>query len=314
METEKKKRRSTKIGALVFLLIVAAVIVIVVVLRMTGGADSSLEDVDLEEYTLTEADFGGEFYVNEPLSGTLVFKNGEGDEKRVSITDEGVAVSGFNTGEIGSYTLKISVKDGAQTLDAPYSVVYKEIYFGSHGTLCLSVGDPFELDGIAVSCTDYNDHVVASVPLSDFARESDFDVDYVFNTPRTAYLEYMGADFTVDYTVGYIGYGYIYEGRKPAADSGNRYGLVEFTLDEDGTGFAEFLTEEGSYGTGSVPFDIVWEADVLDDRLELSLTDGYGSYSAWYDCKTHTLYLGADVFGTARELAFELQLAGLPRY
>lgn len=95
--------------------------------------------------------------------------------------------------------------------------------------LKLSVNDPFELEYIFVTCIDYDDMPVANIPLSEFADENDFDVDYPSAATQYAFVDYMGSIFTIEYTVGYIGYGNDYIGTDDERDGGYLYRLASFT-------------------------------------------------------------------------------------
>ena len=310
------KRRATTIGAIVMVAII--IVIAAVIFFMRGGSDG-LENIDLSEYVLVEADFGDdEFYVNEPLpEGTLLFRNGDGEEKKARTDEEGVTIAGYDAERVGNGKMTVTVK-GEQSLEVPYTVVYKEISCNKSG-LCLSLKDPFELERIFVRCTDYYDRTVARVPLVEIAREGDFDTEFVSDIQKTAYLSYMSEDISVDYTVGYIGYGNYYRGTRAASDGVDSYVLTEFCLDapeigeDSGSGYIVFGTSEAGWTDDRYISDLIWEKDPFDDSLTLSASDEYGTFPMGrYDCATHTLHIDADAFGTLRELRFTLELDAIP--
>lgn len=144
-----KNKKSVKIGALVLLAVVIIGIIVVFVVFNNNTVD--LKDLDLNEYHVTSVEMKDDLYVNEPMpSGKLVFKNDEGEEKKVDIKDDGIEISGFDTSSVGSKTMQISILD-KQTIDFNYTINYKDVKVGdNYGVINLSIYNPFELDNIFV--------------------------------------------------------------------------------------------------------------------------------------------------------------------
>lgn len=306
MAAKTSKKGSIIVGVIVLLITIGLVIYFMI----SNSGYTKLEDLDLNEYSLSEVKVD-DVYLNAPeVSGTMIFKNGDGQEKKVRLSE--ASISGFDSDTIGSF--EMTVKVGSQQQTVAYSVIYKDILIYNVTKVALSVNDPFELDYILVPCTDYNDRVVTNIPLSEIFDVNDFDVDYVTDYEMMASSEYQGKNLTIKYTVGHIGYGNTYAGILRENDGGTLYELAEFYMisngQDNGNGELEMY-----YGTNSgdtfldenwaiVGFE--WEVDYLNDnQLIITFEDGQRGV---YNTTTHTLEIDADLFGTISTLSFELKM------
>lgn len=221
-------------------------------------------------------EFDRSFYLNEPddsPSGTLIFKNDGGETLRARLSE--ADVTGFSTDRIGEREMRVSV--GGQTLDVPYTVTYKAIYFdaedllGAEGALRLSVGGR-ELDDLYLYGADYDDVRAGRIPVSELEWEN-IDTEDVTSFEQTARAEYYGQEVTFSYTVGYIGYGYRYTGN--AEDFGVYYEVTEFVLDEDGGGSLEIGRVSDSYFEEDLLFsgNVIWEEPDFTDESVLPIYD-----------------------------------------
>ena len=303
--------KTSKKGAMIFAIIIfLATIGLVLYFVLADRGYTKLEDIDLSEYSLTEIEVD-DVYLNAPdVSGKMIFKNKDGEEKKARLSEANI--SGFDSDTIGNF--EMTVKVGSQQQTVAYSVIYKDVLIDNVETIALSVNDPFELDYILVPCTDYNDRVVANIPLSEIFEVGDFDVDYVTDYAMMASSDYQGKNLTIDYTVGYIGYGNSYAGVSRVNDGGTLYELANLYMfaNEQYNGSGEL---EIYYGTNSgdtflgadwaiISFD--WEVDYLNDnKLEITFE---GGQKGSYDTTTHTLEIDADLFDTSFTLSFELKM------
>lgn len=263
MAAKPSKKGSIIVDVIVLLITIGLVIYFMI----SNSGYTKLEDLDLNEYSLSEVKVD-DVYLNAPeVSGTMIFKNGDGQEKKVRLSE--ASISGFDSDTIGSF--EMTVKVGSQQQTVAYSVIYKDILIYNVTKVALSVNDPFELDYILVPCTDYNDRAVTNIPLSEIFDVNDFDVDYVTDYEMMASSEYQGKNLTIKYTVGHIGYGNTYAGILRENDGGTLYELDEFYMisngQDNGNGELEMY-----YGTNSgdtfldenwaiVGFE--WEVDYL---------------------------------------------------
>lgn len=306
MAAKPSKKGSIIVDVIVLLITIGLVIYFMI----SNSGYTKLEDLDLNEYSLSEVKVD-DVYLNAPeVSGTMIFKNGDGQEKKVRLSE--ASISGFDSDTIGSF--EMTVKVGSQQQTVAYSVIYKDILIYNVTKVALSVNDPFELDYILVPCTDYNDRAVTNIPLSEIFDVNDFDVDYVTDYEMMASSEYQGKNLTIKYTVGHIGYGNTYAGILRENDGGTLYELDEFYMisngQDNGNGELEMY-----YGTNSgdtfldenwaiVGFE--WEVDYLNDnQLIITFEDGQRGV---YNTTTHTLEIDADLFGTISTLSFELKM------
>lgn len=303
--------KTSKKGAMIFAIIIfLATIGLVLYFVLADRGYTKLEDIDLSEYSLTEIEVD-DVYLNAPdVSGKMIFKNKDGEEKKARLSEANI--SGFDSDTIGNF--EMTVKVGSQQQTVAYSVIYKDVLIDNVETIALSVNDPFELDYILVPCTDYNDRVVANIPLSEIFEVGDFDVDYVTDYAMMASSDYQGKNLTIDYTVGYIGYGNSYAGVSRVNDGGTLYELANLYMfaNEQYNGSGEL---EIYYGTNSgdtfldadwaiISFD--WEVDYLNDnKLEITFE---GGQKGSYDTTAHTLEIDADLFDTSFTLSFELKM------
>ncbi len=308
----KIKRRTIAVLAVALaLIVVAAVVVTVVVLKRKNY--TPVDDIDLEEYSFVGVEFERDFYLHEPEpEADLVFRNGKGEEKRALLSE--AEVSGLSTEEIGTAIMTVAVH--GSSVDAEYTVCYKNISYASSTSVCLSLYDPFELDMLFASCTDYYDEVVAAIPLSEIFSENLPDVDEISDTEQTATAEYRGFSFALSYTVGYLGYGNKYTSAS-VTDGVRSFRIEEFCLYEEaeqrGTPLGHgsfFLVTEGEenddYGNRR-SFD--WELDGETGRLILHIGGVADDGNACvYDLKAHTLRIPSDVMLSTEDLVFRLRL------
>lgn len=320
------KKTSVMIGAAVLLIAIAAAIALTVVFWNRQGY-AALDDIDLEEYSLSEVDCTKELYVNQPMpEGELLFRNADGDERRARLSE--ADVTGFDTGKVGKYSMTVSV--GSQHLEVPYKVIYKQVRFEHTDALQLSLNNAIELDGIYASCTDYNDQVAAKVPLREIFGDA-AEVSALSAEPQTVSAEFHGASLSLEYTVGYFGYGYVYRGVDSVQDGTKTFRLQEFRafLDQEELPEESLRTDPDDFGHGRMTVVIVdgantsadvyqeftfdWKVNPLDtDKLILSLggipeeTDGVKS--CVYHISTHTLEFSPKVMFTSRGLRFRLEL------
>ena len=302
-----RKKSKASIAAVI---VIALVIIGVMVWYFAFREDTdSLGSVDLDKYTLVAVDADETYYVGEPgPSGTMIFRDDEGNEKKVSLSE--AKVEGFSTEDVGDRTMTVSVGD--QSKKVAYKVIYKEIRYDENRPVIVSVGDPsVELDGILLECTGYNDRVVKYLPLSDFVKASEFETDSVGGT-RYMDAEYEGQTFSFSYEVGYIGYGYTYEGKAKQSFGGYDYDLYSFVMNADGSYDDEgdgsliirYREEDFSDYPDETEVSFTWEKEYLyDDRLTITFSDGS---MATYYFEEHELVFDADIFGT--RMAFRLQM------
>ena len=308
-----RSKKSTKVGAAIFLVIMVAVVVVVCVVTLNKNADLvPLDEVDLTEYTLQSVTVDDEFYVNEPNpSGTLIFRNADGDEKKVSLSE--VEVKGFSTKEPGTFTMSVTV--GGVTKTVEYTVDYKEIRYTGPEAIYLSIKNPIELDGIYVTCYDYDNFPAATMPLSQLFKVSDFNVDNLNDVGLYITSDKFGY-INLQYKVGYIGYDNIYEGRDIVEAAGYSYELDWFLMVE--TGYDE---GEGSmtvyygdtHGLGDyidyVDIDFTWEKP-LGGGDYLILKGENDNTIGRYHYLEHRLEIGAGVVSHASGLEFIVEYSG----
>ena len=308
----KLKRKSTAIAAAAFLVIVAVVVAVIFLTKSKNY--TALGDIDLQEYRLSEVEFDRAFYLNEPdVSGDLVFRNADGEEVRADLADDEVEVSGFDTSKVGKFSMQVTVKD--QSVSATYEVTYKDILFEQTGAVCLSMGSAFELETLYATCTDYYDKPVSYLPLSEIFPKEELDLEFVTDTPKTAFVEYNGVSYDLEYTVGYLGYGNVYFCEEAEEDGGTEYYLDEFILypDEDSVGedagYGQMTIVEMQYGEPLFEeFDFTWTYDYVSERITISFT--LTTDECTYDLATRTLRVGANVMYSSRPLSFRLELDG----
>ena len=157
--------KTTKIFAGIFLALVT--IGLIVYFIFFNNSTTSLADLDLNAYQISRVEFDDEFFVNEPLSGTLIFKNAEGEEVKVNIKDDGVKPN-FDSRSVGTKKLQIDIL-GKQNFETSYIVNYKDVRIDNYGIVNLSIYNPFELDELVVECIDYYDQKCLEVPFSDIS-------------------------------------------------------------------------------------------------------------------------------------------------
>lgn len=307
----KLKRKSTAIAAAAFLVIVAVVVAVIFLTKSKNY--TALGDIDLQEYRLSEVEFDRAFYLNEPVSGDLVFRNADGEEVRADLADDEVEVSGFDTSKVGKFSMRVTVKD--QSVSATYEVTYKDILFEQADPICLSMGSAFELETLYATCTDYYDDAVGYLPLSEIFPKEELDLGFVTDTPKTASVEYNGVSYELEYTVGYLGYGNVYFCEEAEEDGGTEYYLDEFILypDEDSVGedagYGQMTIVEMQYGEPLFEeFDFTWTYDYVSERITISFT--LTTDECTYDLATRTLRVGANVMYSSRPLSFRLELDG----
>ncbi len=307
MASTKTNKTISTILAVVVLIVAIGLVVYFAFFKDSGY--TSLSDIDLNSYSLEEIKVEGSYILNDPneIKGSLIFKNSEGDTLKAKLSE--AKISGFSTQAVGNWQMQVTVGDIERTVD--YTVTYKEIFYNDSTPISLSIADPIELDSIYVYCTDYNDNVAKSIPLSEIFEASDFDVDYVTDYEQNTSTTYEGYDINVYYTVGYIGYGNYYRGEFIKIDSGTNYQLSYFTMSanedsDSGDGYFQINYDDGSLlGVETENFSFTWQKDYLSDEIKLSLSN---DTSATYNYLSHQLTLGADVMNTINPLSFTLKL------
>ncbi len=302
MSSSNSKSSKSWIGIILILCIVGVIIYFVVI----NNQYTSLSDVDLNEFTLTEVQMDKEFYVNAPKPefGTLIFKNSENKEKKVKLSE--ATITNFDSSKVGDYTLTVSVSE-EQSLNVDYKVIYKDIRIaGEKEIIYISLNNPFEFENMNVECTDYNDKVVKSVFMSDITFDG-LDASQVTPQDTTSQAKAVidNQEFVFDYVVGYIGYGNNYIGS--FSDNNYTYNVSKFILNQDGTGELEVLRKNSRLELAEVESKqcvIYWDYNDQNQSLTISYNDlEIGSY----DIESHTLRLDAyTIFANNNQLEFEL--------
>ena len=302
MSSSNSKSSKSWVGIILILCIVGVIIYFVVI----NNQYTSLSDVDLNEFTLTEVQMDKEFYVNapKPESGTLIFKNSENKEKKVKLSE--ATITNFDSSKVGDYTLTVSVSE-EQSLNVDYKVIYKDIRIaGEKEIIYISLNNPFEFENMNVECTDYNDKVVKSVFMSDITFYG-LDASQVTPQDTTSQAKAVidNQEFVFDYVVGYIGYGNNYIGS--FSDNNYTYNVSKFILNQDGTGELEVLRKNSRLELAEVESKqcvIYWDYNDQNQSLTISYNDlEIGSY----DIESHTLRLDAyTIFANNNQLEFEL--------
>ena len=302
MSSSNSKSSKSWVGIILILCIVGVIIYFVVI----NNQYTSLSDVDLNEFTLTEVQMDKEFYVNapKPESGTLIFKNSENKEKKVKLSE--ATITNFDSSKVGDYTLTVSVSE-EQSLNVDYKVIYKDIRIaGEKEIIYISLNNPFEFENMNVECTDYNDKVVKSVFMSDITFDG-LDASQVTPQDTTSQAKAVidNQEFVFDYVVGYIGYGNNYIGS--FSDNNYTYNVSKFILNQDGTGELEVLRKNSRLELAEVESKqcvIYWDYNDQNQSLTISYNDlEIGSY----DIESHTLRVDAyTIFANNNQLEFEL--------
>ena len=277
MSSSNSKSSKSWVGIILILCIVGVIIYFVVI----NNQYTSLSDVDLNEFTLTEVQMDKEFYVNapKPESGTLIFKNSENKEKKVKLSE--ATITNFDSSKVGDYTLTVSVSE-EQSLNVDYKVIYKDIRIaGEKEIIYISLNNPFEFENMNVECTDYNDKVVKSVFMSDITFDG-LDASQVTPQDTTSQAKAVidNQKFVFDYVVGYIGYGNNYIGS--FSDNNYTYNVSKFILNQDGTGELEVLRKNSRLELAEVESKqcvIYWDYNDQNQSLTISYNDlEIGSY------------------------------------
>ncbi len=302
MSSSNSKSSKSWVGIILILCIVGVIIYFVVI----NNQYTSLSDVDLNEFTLTEVQMDKEFYVNapKPESGTLIFKNSENKEKKVKLSE--ATITNFDSSKVGDYTLTVSVSE-EQSLNVDYKVIYKDIRIaGEKEIIYISLNNPFEFENMNVECTDYNDKVVKSVFMSDITFDG-LDASQVTPQDTTSQAKAVidNQKFVFDYVVGYIGYGNNYIGS--FSDNNYTYNVSKFILNQDGTGELEVLRKNSRLELAEVESKqcvIYWDYNDQNQSLTISYNDlEIGSY----DIESHSLRVDAyTIFANNNQLEFEL--------
>lgn len=308
----KSKHKNIAAIVLVFLIIAGIAAYFIVSSINESKNYVSLSELG-DDYTFESVDIDDIFIVNEPdPDGALIFRNADGDEKKVHLNDDGVTVSGLSTKEAGTFTMSVTARGVTKTVE--YTVDYKEIRYSGSSVIYLSINDPIELDGIRVDCIDYNDRTVKRIPLRDFFDADDFDVDSVSDAEK--YLSSSDYGYIdLKYKVGYIGYGNTYVGTDTVRDGRYEYELYDFVMDttnygDEGDGSLTILYQyAGSLDdlTDFETIDFYWEKDYVNDDM-IILKDGqFGDTIGAYYYLEHRLELDANAFDTAGTLEFTLE-------
>ena len=307
----KSKHKNIAAIVLVFLIIAGIAAYFIVSSINESKNYVSLSELG-DDYTFESVAIDDSFIVNEPdPDGALIFRNADGDEKKVHLTDDGVTVSGLSTKEAGTFTMSVTARGVTKTV--VYTVDYKEIRYSGSSVIYLSVNDPIELDGIRVDCIDYNDRTVKRMPLSEFFDADAFDVDSVSDAEK--YLTSSDYGYIdLKYKVGYIGYGNTYVGTDTVRDGRYEYELYDFVMDttghDEGNG-SIIMRYRQTGGLDDLPYsdtiDFYWEKDYVNDDM-IILKDGQfeDTIGAYYYLE-HRLELDANAFDTAGTLEFTLE-------
>lgn len=272
-----------------------------------------LKDVDLSKYTLSRVNVA-DVYLNDPSekpNGTMFFENSSGKILRVKLKEANIQGE-FKTDELGTFSLSFYVEDQTP-ITANYNVVYRKVYFEGDN-LYLSIYDPLEIDKIPLVCTDYYNLVVKTITLDQVFEKTDFSVNNVSEYVNLARGEYEGTSVEVFYKVGFVGYGYSYVGKVPFVDGEVSYSLDNFklTLEEGktnrGNGTFSVSTQNVSdsqeLNTSTLSFS--WTLDLTQGNvLVLTFDDGK---TATYNFSNHVLSIGKEIFSSASDLSFVLQL------
>lgn len=307
----KSKHKNIAAIVLVFLIIAGIAAYFIVSSINESKNYVSLSELG-DDYTFESVDIDDSFIVNEPdPDGALIFRNADGDEKKVHLTDDGVTVSGLSTKEAGKFTMSVTARGVTKTVE--YMVDYKEIRYSGSSVIYLSINDPIELDGIRVDCIDYNDRTVKRIPLREIFDADDFDVDSVSDVEKPLPSSDYGY-IDLKYKVGYIGYGNTYIGTDTVRDGRYEYELYDFVM--DATGYDEgdgsiIMRYRETGGLDDLPYsdtiDFYWEKDYVNDGM-IILKDGqFGDTIGAYYYLEHRLELDANAFDTAGTLEFTLE-------
>lgn len=294
--------KTTKIFAGIFLALVT--IGLIVYFIFFNNSTTSLADLDLNAYQISRVEFDDEFFVNEPLSGTLIFKNAEGEEVKVNIKDEGVKTN-FDSRSVGTKKLQIDIL-GKQNFETSYIVNYKDVRIDNYGIVNLSIYNPFELDELMVECIDYYDQKCLEVPFSDISWQN-LNCQELSNFTETATANYAGVDLSFEYRVGYLGYGNIYDANY--SDDEFNY-EINFSLTGLGTGSLTIARESDSIINDENEiknFSLTYEQYELYDA-EYLLISAEESTLEFYNYRTHTLTLNQGIFLNSPQLEFTLEL------
>ncbi len=307
----KSKHKNIAAIMLVFLIIAGIAAYFIVSSINESKNYVSLSELG-DDYTFESVDIDDSFIVNEPdPDGALIFRNADGDEKKVHLTDDGVTVSGLSTKEAGKFTMSVTARGVTKTVE--YTVDYKEIRYSGSSVIYLSINDPIELDGIRVDCIDYNDRTVKRIPLRDIFDADDFDVDSVSDVEK--YLTSSDYGYIdLKYKVGYIGYGNTYVGTDTVRDGRYEYELYDFVMDttgyDEGDGSLTILYQyAGSLDdlTDSETIYFDWEKDYINEDMIILKDRQFGDTIGAYYYLEHRLELDANAFDTADTLEFTLE-------
>lgn len=302
MSNSNSKSSKSWLGIILILCIVGVIIYFVVI----NNQYSSLSDIDLNEFTLTEVQMDKEFYVNAPMpeSGTLIFKNSENEEKKVRLSE--ATITNFDSSNVGDYTLTVTVNE-EQSLNVDYKIIYKDIRIsGEKETIYISLNNPFEFENMNIECTDYNDKVVKNVLMKDLTFDG-LDTSQVTSLNTTSQAKTMidNQEFVFDYVVGYIGYGNNYIGS--FSDNNYTYNVSKFILNQDGIGEIEVLRKNSRLELAEVESSqcqISWAYNSQNQSLTISYK---GLEIGNYDIESHLLTIDAySIFTNNSQLEFEL--------
>lgn len=308
--TRMGKRGWIAIGIAAILIVAAVVTAIVLILRKNY---TPVDQIDLNEYSLVGVEFERDYYLNEPNpSGTLVFRNEAGIEKRAQLSE--AEVTGLSTDEVGSFVMTATVQ--GQSIRAQYRVIYKDVQFKQEAPLCISIRDAFELDTMYADCIDYEGKVAARVTLREIFS-GQLSLGEVTETVQTTQVAYHGKAISLDYSVGYLGYGNLYRGKDSVTDGDKTYTLEKLELflesetraDVSGTeatghGYLTVVVNGADLEQSYEQRNFNWSYDEEADKLYFDLNDGS---ACEYDLSAHVLRLETDVLFTSKPLQFGLE-------
>ena len=298
----------SKFIVILILLVIIGFVVYFVFFNKEDYTD--LSDIDLNEYTLSSVKIDNEYYVNEPqpTSGTLVFKNADGDELKARLKE--AEIEGFDTTQVGEYIMTISVS--TQSVQVKYIVKYKNVEMQIKDAIRLTLNNPFELNTLYILCYDYNDSIVDTVPMSSLDW-TNLDVGTTTNIEYQATTEFNDEYLSFDYTVGYIGYGYTYNGIEQTTS--NLFVINQLIINAESTGYLDITSFVGNTSVVNEEFNeqVTWEyvENYSSNTKFLRLLNTSGQTVGEYYFETNSLRLYPNVCGNNEVIDIEIKLKSI---
>ncbi len=273
MKSKNSKVLSTIFCVIIFLVVVG---VSVYFIFFKDKGYTPLSEIDLGTYEFIGVDTADRYILNDPNdpSGALIFENKTDSDDTLKAKLAEAEIENFSTKEIGEFEMDVTVGD--KTLKVKYTVGFKDVSYPDQ-TISLSVHNPIELNGIYAYCYDYNDRIYQVSLYEIFGTKDEFDVSDVTSFTQTASTTYNGEFISVDYHVGYIGYGNNYNSQK--VENGTTYRLRNFTMNmtdtDSGTGSFTLSYKNSLYDFDETLqyFTLTWEKEILNDYISLNITD-----------------------------------------